>query len=133
MANSSVSVTPGSGVLIDSHQIGSGDQQQIVRLAKADTVSAAAGTSWTVSTTASQSQIAGDENRVSMLIYNASTVRVYLRFDNTAPVTSGSNAHWYLDAGDRWEVPDGACQLPVSIIGATSGTGTVNFTLGTET
>lgn len=133
MANSSVSVTPGSGVTIDSHQIASGDQQQIIRLAKADAVSAAGATSWTVSTTASQSQIAGDESRVSMLVYNASTVRVYIRFDNTAPLAAGTNAHWYLDAGDRWEVPDGACQLPVSIVAATSGTGTVNFTLGTET
>lgn len=133
MANSSVSVTPGSGVNIDSHQIASGDQQQIVRTAKADTVSSAAPTSWTVSTTASTSQIAADESRVAMLIYNASTVRVYLRFDSTAPVAAGTNAHWYLDSGDRWEVPDGICQLAISIIAATSGTGTVNFTLGTET
>lgn len=133
MANSSVSVTPGSGVLIDSHQIGSGDQQQIVRLAKADTVSSAAGTSWSVSTTAAQSQVAADENRVAHLIYNASTVRVYIRYDNTAPLAAGTNAHWYLDAGDRYEVPDALCQLAVSIVAATSGTGTVNFTLGTET
>jgi len=132
MANSSVSVTPGSGVNIDSHQIGSGDQQQIIRTAKVDTVSTAAGTSWTVSTTAAQSQIAADENRVGHLIYNASTVRVYIRFDNTAPLSSGSNAHWYLDSGDRYEVPDAFCQLAVSIIAATSGTGTVNFALGTE-
>lgn len=133
MANSSVSVTPGSGVNIDSHQIGSGDQQQIIRQVCADTVSSAAPTSWPVSTTASQSQITPDESRVAELIYNASTVRVYIRFDNTAPVTSGSNAHWYLDAGDRYEVPYGICQLAISIIAATSGTGTVNFVLGTET
>jgi hypothetical protein len=133
MANSSVSVTPGSGVQIDSHQIGSGDQQQIIRHATADTVSSAAPTTWTVSTTASQSQITADENRVAMLIYNASTVRVYIRFDNTAPLATGTNAHWYLDAGDRYEVPYGICQLAVSIVAATSGTNTVNFTLGTET
>lgn len=133
MANSSVSVTPGSGVQIDSHQIGSGDQQQIIRHATADTVSSAAPTTWTVSTSASQSQIAADENRVAMLIYNASTVRVYIRFDNTAPLATGTNAHWYLDAGDRYEVPYGVCQLAISIVAATSGTNTVNFTLGTET
>lgn len=133
MANSSVPITPGSGANIDSHQIGSGDQQQIIRTAKADTVSSAANTTWTVSTTAAQSQIAADENRVGMLIYNGSTVRVYFRYDNTAPTTSGSNAHWYLDAGDRYEVPDALCQLPVSIIASVSGTGTVNFTLATET
>jgi hypothetical protein len=133
MANSSVSVTPGAGVLIDSHQISSGDQQQIVRLATADAVSSASPATWAVLTTASTSQIAADESRVSMLIYNASTVRVYLRFDGTAPLVAGTNAHWYLDAGDRWEVPDGVCQLPISIIAATAGSGTVNFTLGTET
>lgn len=131
MANSSVSVTPGSGVAIDSHQIASGDQQQIIRQATADTVSAAAG--WTVSTTASTSQIAADESRVAMLIYNASTVRVYLRFDSTAPLAAGTNAHWYLDSGDRYEVPYGVCQLAISIVAATAGTGTVNFTTGTET
>lgn len=133
MANSSVSITPGSGANIDAHQIGSGDLQQIIRTAKADTVSSASPTTWTVTTTASQSQIAADESRVAMLIYNASSVRVYLRFDNTAPLAAGTNAHWYLDAGDRYEVPDGICQLAVSIVAATGGTGTVNFTLGTET
>jgi hypothetical protein len=133
MANSSVSVTPGAGVLIDSHQISSGDQQQIVRLATADAVSSASPATWAVLTTASTSQIAADESRVSMLIYNASNVRVYLRFDSTAPLIAGTNAHWYLDAGDRWEVPDGVCQLAISIIAATAGSGTVNFTLGTET
>jgi hypothetical protein len=133
MANSSVSVTPGSGVLIDSHQIASGDQQQIIRQVTADAVSSASPTTWTVSTTASTSQIAADENRVAEMIYNASTVRVYLRFDNTAPLASGTNAHWYLDAGDRYEVPYGICQLAISIVAATGGTGTVNFTLGTET
>jgi hypothetical protein len=30
-------------------------------------------------------------------------------------------------------VPDGICQLAISIVAATAGTGTVNFTLGTET
>ncbi|SRR6266498_2202630 len=133
MANASVAITPGAGANIDAHQVGNGDLQQIVRTAKADTVSAAAPTTWTVSTTASQSQIAADEARVAVLIYNASTVRVYLRFDNTAPLAAGTNAHWYLDAGDRYEVPDGICQLAISIIAATAGTGTVNFTLGTET
>lgn len=133
MGNSNVAITPGSGANIDAFAITGGDLQQIIRQSTSDAVSSAGNTSWTVSTTASQSQIAADENRVAMLIYNASTVRVYLRFDNTAPTTSGSNAHWYLDAGDRYEVPYGCCQLPISIIASVSGTGTVNFTLGTET
>jgi hypothetical protein len=133
MANARVAITPGAGANIDAHQVGDGDLQQIIRLAKADTVSAAGSTSWTVSTTAATSQVAADESRVAELIYNASTVRVYLRFDNTAPLAAGTNAHWYLDSGDRYEVPDGIAQLAISIIAATAGTGTVNFTLGTET
>lgn len=132
MANASVSVTPGSGANIDAHQIGNGDYQQIIRQVMADAVSTAGATSWTISTTASQSQIAADEARVAALIYNAATARVYIRFDNTAPLASGTNAHWYLDAGDRYEVPNGVCQLAISIVGSTAGTGTVNFTLGTE-
>jgi len=132
MGNSSVAITPGTGAAIDAFAIGNGDLQQIIRQAAADTVSSAGSTSWAVSTTASTSQIAADENRVAMLIYNGSTVRVYIRFDSTAPVTSGSNAHWYLDSGDRFEVPYGCCQLPISIIGAVAGSGNVNFVLGTE-
>ncbi len=133
MGNSSVSVTPGSGANIDTFQIASGDQQQIIRQAVADAVSSAGSATWTVSTTASTSQIAADETRVAMLIYNTSTVRVYMRFDSTAPLAAGTNAHWYLDSGERYEVPYGICQLAVSVIAASAGTGTVNFTLGTET
>lgn len=131
MANSSVPITPGAGASIDTHQISTGDQQQIVRLATSDTIDGS-GTPWTVSTTAA-TPIAANEGRVSMLMYNASTVRVYLRFDVTAPLAAGTNAHWYLESGDRWEVPDNICQMTVSIIASTSGSGTVNFTLGNET
>lgn len=133
MANASVPITPGSGASIDAHQVGNGDYQQIIRHVTSDTVDTAPATAWTVSTTASQSQITANENRVAMMIYNASTARVYLRFDSVAPLIAGTNAHWYLDSGDRFEVPFGICQLAVSIIAASSGSGTVNFTLGTET
>lgn len=128
MANSSVSITPGSGNNIDTHQISSGDHQQIVRLAKADTDTPS---QWAVSTSA-QLAVSADENRVGMLIYNASTVRVYLAFNALATVTS-ANADWYLDSGDRWEVPDPWCQAAVSAIAASAGSGTCNFSLGTET
>lgn len=131
MANSSINLTPGSGVVIDSHQISSGDQQQIVRTAKADTINGT-GTPWTAVTT-SATPIPANEGRVALLVYNASTVRVYIAFGTVTVNSSGSNAGWYLDAGDRWEVPDGLCQMAVSIIAATAGSGTVNFTPGDET
>jgi len=130
MANSSVAITPGSGVSIDSFAVGSGDQQQIIRHATSDILDGT-GTPWTVSTAAAN-PIAANESRVAMLIYNASTVRVYLAFNAAATVTA-ANAGWYLEAGDRFEVPYGLCQLPVSAVASTSGTGTVNFTLGNET
>lgn len=128
MANSSVGVTPGSGVNIDSHQIGSGDQQQIVRLAKADTDN---NNNWAVSTAAAV-VVTADENRVGVLVCNLSSVRVYIAFNNAAAVTS-SNADWYLDAGDRWEIPDPWVQAAISAVAASAGSGTCNFSLGTET
>lgn len=128
MANSSVAVTPGSGATIDTFQIGSGDQQQIVRLAKVDTDN---NNNWAVSTTAA-AVISADESRVGVLVCNLSTVRVYLAFNNAATVTS-SNADWYLDAGDRWEIPDPWVQSAISAVAASAGSGTCNFSLGTET
>ena len=128
MANSSVSVTPGAGANIDSHQISSGDQQQIVRLAKVDTDN---NVNWPVTTVAA-AVVSADENRVGVLVCNLSTVRVYLAFNASAAVTS-SNADWYLDSGDRWEIPDPWVQQAISAVAASAGSGTCNFSLGTET
>lgn len=132
MANSSVSLTPGSGVSIDSYQTGSGDQQQIVRQACADTIDTGGTPSWAVVTTGA-TPIAANEARVCLLIYNNSTVKVWLRFDTTAPLSSGSNAKWHLDPGDRFEVPYGLCQMPISVCAATAGSGNIEFTPGNET
>lgn len=130
MANTSVAITPGSGANIDAYALASnGDLQQIIRQSTSDTLSGT-GTPWTVSTSAAN-PIAADENRMCMLIYNASTVRVYIAFNSAAAVTA-ANAGWFLDAGDRMEVPYGLCQLPVSAVAATAGSGTMNFTLGLE-
>lgn len=128
MANASVPITPGAGAAIDAHQIASGDYQQIIRTAKVDTDN---NNNWAVNTTA-QAVISADENRVGVLVCNLSTVRVYLAFNGAATVTS-SNADWYLDAGDRWEIPDPWVQSAISCIAASAGSGTCNFSLGTET
>jgi hypothetical protein len=127
MANSTVPITPGAGVGIDSHQIGNGDQQQIIRTAKVDTRTP---NQWTVSTTAA-AVIAADENRVGMTMYNASTVRVYIAYNSAATVTAAT-ADWFLDSGDRWEVPDPFCQMAMSFLAASAGTGTLNVALGTD-
>lgn len=127
MADSSVPITAGSGTNIDTYAISGGDHQQIVREAKA--TAAGSINTWTPSTTASTSQIAADASRVMVLMTNASNTRVYLRFDSTAP-TSATH-HWYLDPGDRWEVPVQLATLAVSMLGQTAGSGTFNSLLAT--
>lgn len=131
MANSSVPITPGAGASIDAHQIGNGDFQQVVRQVCADTIDTGGTPSWTVSTTGA-TPITANESRVALLIYNNSTVKIWLRFDLTLPVVAGTNAKWHLDSGDRFEVPYGLVQLPVSVVAATAGSGTLEFTPGNE-
>lgn len=127
MPDSSVPVTAGSGTNIDTYQLAGGDHQQVVRTTRA--TAAAAINTWTPTTGGQASQIAADASRVAVLITNSSNVRVYLRFDATIP-TAGTH-HWYLDAGDRWEVPVELSTLAVSMLGASAGTGTVNSLLAT--
>lgn len=109
-------VTPGSGANMKHFAETAGDRIQVVRDHKA---TAESDNSWTVSTTASTSQIAADSNRVGMLMVSAASARVYLRFDATAPTATAY--HWYLDPGDRWEVPPHLVELAVSMLGANSG------------
>jgi len=78
---------------------------------------------WTVSTTASTSQIAADATRVGMLITSLANGRVYLRWDATAP--TAANCHTFIDPGERLLVPDYAVELAVSMTGSVSG-GTIN-------
>lgn len=123
--DSAVAVTPGTGANVDAVQLAGGDYQQVVREARATAVTV---NSWTVATTASTSQIAADVGRVCLLMVSAASGRVYLRFDSTAP--TAASHHWYLDPGDRWEVPAELSTLPVSMLGANVG-GTVLSLLGT--
>lgn len=125
-SDSNVPITAGSGTTIDTFALAGGDHQQVVREARATAVTT---DSWTVSTTASTSEVAADVNRVLVLINNQSTVRVYLRFDSTAP--TAATYHWYLDSGDRWEVPAELCTLAISYLGAASGTGSIHALLAT--
>lgn len=122
-----VPITAGAGTNIETFQLASGAHQQYVREVRAS--AAAAINTWTPTATGQASQIAADENRVGLLIANGSSVRVYLRFDSTIPTTT--TYHWYLDAGDRWEVPPALCQLAVSMLGQAAGANTVNSLLAT--
>jgi hypothetical protein len=125
-SDSNVPITAGSGTTIDTFALAGGDHQQVVREARATAVTT---NSWTVSTTASTSQIAADVNRVLIIMTNQSTVRVYLRFDSTAPTSS--TYHWYLDPGDRWEIPSELCTLAISMLGAATASGSMHSLLAT--
>lgn len=114
--DSSVAITAGSGTTIDTFVPSGGDHQQVVRVAWATAVGST--NNWSISTTASTSQIAADINRVGLIITNNGAARVYLRFDSTAPTSS--IFHWYLEPGDRWEVPDSLARLAVSMLGTTA-------------
>lgn len=125
MADSAVPITPGSGANIDTFQITGGDHQQIVREARASAVTT---NTWTVAITASAPQIAADAGRVAVVMVSTAPGRVYLRFDSTAPTATAY--HWFLDTGDRYEVPPELCALPISMIGSTAA-GTILSALAT--
>lgn len=128
MADSAVAITAGAGTNIDTFAVTGGDHQQVVREARATAVGAL--NSWTVATTASTSQIAADAGRVMLLMVSNASGRVYVRFDSTAPTSAAY--HWFLDPGDRWEVPVQLSTLAVSMLGAVAG-GTILSTLATAT
>lgn len=125
MADSTVAVTAGVGTPVQTFANAAGNHEQYTRERRA---TAETDNTWTVVTTASTSQIAADVTRVGLMMTSFATARVYLRFDSTAPTSA--NAHWFLDPGDRWEVPSHLCQLAVSMLGATAG-GTINSHLAT--
>lgn len=126
MADSAVVITAGVGTSIDSYQQASGDHQQVIRHAKA---TGKTEDSWTIATTAVTSRIAADASRVGIMMVNGGNGRVYLRFDATAP--TALIYHMYLESGDRYEVPDYAVGLAVSVLGQFAG-GTLNTTLFTN-
>lgn len=126
MAYGTVAVTPGSGANIEVFTSAASTQVQVVRL---DAVSALTRSSWALSLTASTSQIAADVTRVSLL-FNAEllTSRLWLNFGSTAPTSTVHD--WYLDPGDRWEVPSAWVEQAVSMLGQAAGS-TILYTMGT--
>jgi hypothetical protein len=129
VADSTVAITAGSGTLLKSSLVDAGaNQVQYVRELPAD-VAAAPGT-WTLAVTAS-TIIASDAMRLGVMISNTGTARVFLRFDGTAATSAVGGYHTYLEPGDRWELPEWLCRLPVSVIAASVG-GTLTYLLGTK-
>jgi hypothetical protein len=73
---------------------------------------------WAASLTATTSVIAADVSRVGVLITNNTTGRVYFRFDTTAPTNATNGHHWFLESGERWEVPGHLSGVVMSVIAA---------------
>jgi len=117
-----VAITAGTGTSVATKQLASGDHHQIVRTSRAN---AETDGSWTVTTTGSASVIAADATCTGITIINAATGRVFLRFDATIPtggLTAGANqAHMYLEASERYEVPDDKTASAISFCGAAAG------------
>lgn len=114
-----VPITAGTGTDITTFQrTTSSDHDQVVREARA---TAMTRDEWPVVTTAAQSRIAADANRVAMTILSNANSRVYVCFDNTAPTSATDGHDYFLDPGDRWEVPKEICQLAFSFLGASAG------------
>lgn len=124
----SIALTPGSGALATTFtRTTSGFKDQVIRDAQATALTRDA---WTVSTTGVASRIAADIGRVrmTMVLLPSATGRVYLRFDGTIP--SSTVFDWYLDPGERYEVPEELVPLAVSVIGTTIA-GLLNTTMYT--
>lgn len=125
--DSSVAITAGAGTPIDAVLLTGGDYQQVVQEAAATAVGTRV--TYTPSTTATTSWLAADVSRTGILMVNNSSVRVFLRSDTTAPTSTVFD--WFLDPGDRWDVPADRRKLAWSIIGAGAGTGNVLASFGT--
>lgn len=123
MADSAVAITAGTGTNIDTFAVAGGDHQQIVRDAKA---TAESDNFWTIATTAATSVIAADASRLGVWLTHTGSGRVYLRFDSTAPTPTVF--HWYLEAWERFDVPNYAVTFAISMLGQFAG-GTVNAEL----
>jgi hypothetical protein len=118
-----VPITAGSGTNIRCFQKVSGDYDQYVRETGALAKGTLSNIPWAVTTAGSASVIPADVTRVGLLIVSAATGTVYLRFDSTIPTPLATPPlyDWYLQPGDRYEVPGAWDQLAVSMIGSAAG------------
>lgn len=121
-----VTITAGTGTTIHTKDRGAGVHDQVVAETRAATET---DDFWTIDTTGASARVAADPARVIVLLTNMGVGRVYLRFDSTIPAVNGSDCHWFLDPGDRWETPVQVSTLAISVRGASAG-GTLNIWKG---
>jgi hypothetical protein len=124
-SDTTLAVTPGSGTTLKVYAQTSGGSIQYTR--ELDATALTHG-SWTLSATATTSQIAADVTRVGVVMVNNGTLSVYLRFDATAPTTTVN--HCIIPAGAYYEVPDPYTTLAVSFISTGTG-GALTYALAT--
>lgn len=126
-SDGTTAVTPGTGANVKRYAETAGDLIQYIRYHRGSAISL---NSWTVTTAGQASQIAADVQRTGVTIVSAANARVYLRWDSTIPVPATPAYHYYLDPGDRYELPDDIVHLAVSMAGASAG-GTILSVLRT--
>ena len=124
-SDTTLAVTPGSGTTLKVYAQTSGGSVQYIR--ELDATAQTHG-SWTLSATASTSYIAADVQRVGIVMVNNGTLPVYLRYDSTPPTTTVN--HWYLQPGDRYEVPIYLSTLAISFVSTGTG-GALTYSLAT--
>jgi hypothetical protein len=124
-SDTTLAVTPGSGTTLKVYAQTSGGSIQYVRTLDGTAVT---NGSWTLSATATTSAIAADVTRVGITMVNNGTLPVYMRFDATAPTTVVN--HWFLQAGDRYEVPEAFHTFAISLISTGAG-GSLTYALAT--
>lgn len=113
--DSSVAVTPGSGATIDTYQLATGDQQQVVREAPAS--AATAPTSWTLATSGAAAQVSADLSRRCVILTNTSASgTVYIRYDGTAPSTAAGGWHDRIGPSGRLVLEKELAVLALSFI-----------------
>lgn len=124
-SDTTLAVTPGSGTTLKVYAQTSGGSIQYVRTLDATAVTHG---SWTLSATATTSQIAADVTRVGCVMVNNGSLPVYLRFDATAPTTTVN--HVVLASGAQYEVPEAFHTVAISFISTGTG-GAVTYALAT--
>lgn len=124
-SDTTLAVTPGSGTTLKVYAQTSGGSIQYTR--ELDATALTHGT-WTLSATATTSQIAADVTRVGVVMVNNGTLNVYLRYDATAPTTTVNHA--IIPPGAYYEVPDAYTTLAVSFISTGTG-GALTYALAT--
>lgn len=125
-SDTTLAVTPGSGTTLKVYAQTSGGSIQYVR--ELDATAQTHG-SWTLSAAASTSHIAADVTRLGIVMVNNGSLPVYLRYDSTAPTTLIN--HWYLQPGDRYEVPSDRTTLAISFISTGTSNGALTYSMTT--